>query len=681
MNGIPATGAGIDQRMNPRTGSAVIAAAIALGVAGATWQAHESRQGLRAQVLEHSLATATLTSAVLSADLEGHLKLVEAYADRPSVVARAEAGDWAAAAVHLAELREIEPGFGSSALFDPDGHLVARDPADEAVLGRDFSSRDYFRGALAAQHGYLSEVFRQQGVPRATVVAFASVVRGPSGAVLGVLQATLPVEQLRRHARAIRLPNGGTVQIFDGAGHALTGPQAGPENTFGSSTAVARALAGHAGGGEMTLPGLPGLRLGAYAPVDPYGWAVVVEQPVSAAYRPVAALTLRLGGIGAIVLVVGVTAAIVTTRLVRRLERQHGYSAAILEAIADGVVIADVKGRVAHINPAMDRLTRLEGENVVGYPFLDLLVLYDARGEPIPPEGHILAKAIENRAVAAGSGHELALLTRDGRRLPVGITAAPVLDENGAVVGGVAVVRDASYEREVDQLKSSLISTVSHELRTPLTMIQGFSQLLVDRDLSEANSREALRQINTSSERLSRLIDDLLSVSRIEAGRLAVRPEAVDVREVAREVLASFQTREGRELRVEADDELPAVHADPDMFVQILTNLISNAIKYSPAGTPVSVAARRNGPTVEVAVEDRGIGLSEKDVARIFDKFGRADRPEVRKVSGTGLGLYITRNLVEMQGGQIWVRSEPGLGSTFSFCLPVAVQDRQEVAP
>ncbi|MGH7425323.1 MAG: sensor histidine kinase, partial [Candidatus Methylomirabilales bacterium] len=157
-----------------------------------------------------------------------------------------------------------------------------------------------------------------------------------------------------------------------------------------------------------------------------------------------------------------------------------------------------------------------------------------------------------------------------------------------------------------------------------------------------------------------------------ESGRLVTRISPVDLPQVVKEVIPAFERRGGPELRTDLDQELPLLLADRDMLVQILTNLVSNAVKYSAPATPVSITAHANESYIVVAVEDQGIGMTEEEALRVFDKFARVDRPEVRRAGGTGLGLYITKSLVEMQGGQIWVRSEPGRGSSFFFCLPSA---------
>lgn len=352
--------------------------------------------------------------------------------------------------------------------------------------------------------------------------------------------------------------------------------------------------------------------------------------------------------------------------------------AATLASMAEGAVITDLEGQIVSVNPAMERLGGWLVDEVQGRPFADVYPAFDEKGQLIPADRRLLSKAIQSRQAVTSRGYSIAFLTRDGSRFPVSVSAAPILDADGEVVGAVSVIRDVSFEKEVDQLKSALISTVSHELRTPLTMIQGFSELLLTRDLREQKSREALEQIKVSAERLSRLIENLLSVSRIESDRLAMRLVPVDLPGLVEEVVAAFRQEQDLDLQL-SFDQMPLVLADRDMLVQILTNLLSNAIKYSPKGGLVVISGKRQGPSAEISVQDQGIGMSESEAAQLFEKFYRVDHPEVHKVGGTGLGLYITKNLVELQGGQIWVNSEPGRGTTFVFSLPLAIDG--EVKP
>lgn len=157
-----------------------------------------------------------------------------------------------------------------------------------------------------------------------------------------------------------------------------------------------------------------------------------------------------------------------------------------------------------------------------------------------------------------------------------------------------------------------------------------------------------------------------------------MRLDPVAVSEAVEEVGALLGR--DRDVRIDIADELPPVMADGELVIRILTNLLSNAVKYSPPEAPISVTARSTDTSVEVSVSDKGIGMTKEDTARLFEKFFRADSPEVRSAGGTGLGLYITRNLVEMQGGQIWAESEPGRGTTFRFTLPLALRDSEMVS-
>jgi signal transduction histidine kinase len=228
--------------------------------------------------------------------------------------------------------------------------------------------------------------------------------------------------------------------------------------------------------------------------------------------------------------------------------------------------------------------------------------------------------------------------------------------------------------QETNRLKTEFVSMVSHELRTPLTSIQGYAELLLeDNQIAEAHC-ESLTIVKKNSDRLLGLINDLLDLSRIEAGRLDLHRTSLDLARLIPEVAGSLRPlidAKRQQLRLELGDALPAVWADADRVTQILTNLISNAHKYTLVEGSITVAAQRDDGFVRVDVSDTGIGLSPADQAQLFTKFFRAHDRLPQAVGGTGLGLVITRLLVELHGGRITVLSAPGHGSTFSFSLPV----------
>lgn len=234
--------------------------------------------------------------------------------------------------------------------------------------------------------------------------------------------------------------------------------------------------------------------------------------------------------------------------------------------------------------------------------------------------------------------------------------AARAADEARAVFCGIA---DA-------------VTTVSHELRTPLTLIHGFAELLALRELPVERQRAAAREVLGAARRLARLIDDLLSVSRMESGKLVLERRPLDLAALVEQTVSPFRAMAPRHtLRRHVQPGLPVIWGDADRLAQVLTNLVGNAIKYSPKGGEVLVAIGHDQWQVRVDVRDHGIGMSDAELGRLFEKFYRAEREEVRHCGGTGLGLYISKRLVEMHGGRIWAESSLGRGSVFSFTLPI----------
>jgi CheY-like chemotaxis protein/two-component sensor histidine kinase len=247
----------------------------------------------------------------------------------------------------------------------------------------------------------------------------------------------------------------------------------------------------------------------------------------------------------------------------------------------------------------------------------------------------------------------------------------------------VAALRDVSRQAEVERLKNEFISSVSHELRTPMTSIKGYTDLLflgMAGGLTDAQ-RSFLQIIKSNADRLTALVNDILDISRIETGRLRLTIERLNVVQLIEQAIASFreQFREkGLDLKWSPPAALDDVRGDAARVTQVLNNLLDNAWHYTPAGGRVQVTAERRDGFVHVHVEDTGIGIAPDNLPRIFDRFYRADHPVVQEAGGTGLGLSIAKMFVEMLGGEIWVESEVGKGSTFSFSLPLP-RDEQPV--
>jgi PAS domain S-box-containing protein len=264
-------------------------------------------------------------------------------------------------------------------------------------------------------------------------------------------------------------------------------------------------------------------------------------------------------------------------------------------------------------------------------------------------------------------------LTKDGRAINVSVTVSPMLDRTGNVIGASTIARDITERKQLEQMKEEFVGTVSHELRTPLTAIKGFIELVADGDagpLSDAQ-REFLQIASRNTDRLGNLINDLLDMNRIESQRLEIHAEAVNLAAVLEDVAATFRSlAQAKGLGFHAQiDPLPAIVGDGPRLVQVFSNLVSNAIKYTPEGE-VGIRARLAQSGVEVVVHDSGIGLSKDEQAQLFTKFFRGRNPVVTDSGGTGLGLVIAKAIVEKHHGTIEVASVPGEGTHFRVLLP-----------
>jgi len=335
-------------------------------------------------------------------------------------------------------------------------------------------------------------------------------------------------------------------------------------------------------------------------------------------------------------------------------------AARVLEHIGDGVFMLDREGVVRLWNRAAEAVTNLRAQEVVGRPAT----------EAIPGWAAIAGRIPVATTPSAARGAETLPLEVPGRELWLSIAAVEFAE------GTVYAFRDLTAERVLEELRSDFVSTVSHELRTPLAAIYGAALTLQRQDLplDETQRGNLLDVIATESERLARTVNDILWASRLDADRLQLDFGTHDPRDLTRTVVdaARVHLPESVVLSFSCESDLPPIVADPDKVRQVLTNLVENAVKYSPDGGPVEVAISRRDHAVRFSVADRGLGIPESEQRQIFDKFYRVDPNLTRGVGGTGLGLYISRELVRRMNGTIWVESRDGEGSRFSFELPVA---------
>jgi PAS domain S-box-containing protein len=357
--------------------------------------------------------------------------------------------------------------------------------------------------------------------------------------------------------------------------------------------------------------------------------------------------------------------------MLRHQQEEASKSQAILESIADGVVVNNPQGQVILVNPAAEQILNRSCSYVETGEVHRLIEAFDDPGRTPA------LTAIEQMLAQANTPSRIedtsVVLEMDNR--VINAHMAPVVARHDEFLGVVTILRDITKEVEADRAKSEFISTVSHELRTPMTAIKGYTDLLFGGAVGSLNDNQKhfVNVIQNNTGRLIALINDLLDISRIETGRVRFEPAPVKLGDIIADVVEAMAARSqerGLTLTYEVDVDLPEVMGDRDRLYQVLTNLIGNAINYTTEGG-VTVEAADVEMAVQVSVRDTGVGIDPEDIGHIFDRFYRADDPVVQEASGTGLGLPIVKMFVEMHGGRVWVDSEKGKGSKFIFILPV----------
>lgn len=353
---------------------------------------------------------------------------------------------------------------------------------------------------------------------------------------------------------------------------------------------------------------------------------------------------------------------------IEELSEDRAQLLAMLTSMVEGVMVLDYKGRILQVNPALERMFGVTRAETRGRPSLEVF-------------GHSELNALVSSVLATRTGQkDEIILTPSGRCLDVEASVAGGEQDNEACA--VLVFHDITELRRLENIRKDFVANVSHELRTPLTSIKGYVEALLDggKDDPETSVR-FLEIILKQSDRLNLILEDLLQLSKIESGQLQFKKEPLHIGSVIERTIAMIKPlaeKKQHRLRSQVAADLPLISGDEERLVQVLANLLDNAIKYTPEGGQITVAARRISPSraeaprtsIELTVTDTGIGIPEQDRPRVFERFYRVDKARSRELGGTGLGLAIVRHIVEGHGGQVWVEGNMPTGSRFVVRLP-----------
>ena len=364
-----------------------------------------------------------------------------------------------------------------------------------------------------------------------------------------------------------------------------------------------------------------------------------------------------------------------TARLLE--QEQEGYTharaqqRALFDSMADGVVLLDPEGKVELVNDALRKLFVLPAEGRQGQTILEAFRL---------PALAAVAERLRSEKTVLGV--ELELPKTPPRYLEV--NASAIRNNGGEYRGAIFIFHDLTRVKQLENTRKEFVANVSHELRTPLSLIKGFVETLLEGAKEDPDlTTRYLKTIEKHTDRLTYLIEDLLSISQLEGGQVALNLKSVSLRAVTERVLDGLRSR-AEEKKMVVRNQVPqecVARADADRIEQVLLNIIENAIKYGRTQGSVIIDGRQRSDEVEIWVEDNGPGIPLEAQARVFERFYRVDRARSRETGGTGLGLAIVKHIVLAHGGNVWVKSEPGQGACFHFTLAVPSGPEGQVSP
>ena len=374
-----------------------------------------------------------------------------------------------------------------------------------------------------------------------------------------------------------------------------------------------------------------------------------------------------------------------------KVEMSRAKEKAILLSVGDGIIATDGKGNITLINKVAEKLLDIKSKKVIGKFFSEVLLLEDEKGAPI-----LLDKRPISMALAAGTttGLSCYYVRKDKTKFPAAITVTPVMLEN-KIIGAVEIFRDITEHKkaqeiliksihrkkeitrlkELDMAKTQFLSITSHELRTPMTPIKSQIEMLSDGFFGKLTKKQkqSLEMISRNVENLDKLLADILDISRVQTGKLRFELSKVQIADCIKYSIENIKaSADKKNISIAAKiEKLPELTLDNGRIMQVLTNLINNAVKFTPAKGKITVEAEKQKNNVLVKVKDTGIGIAGKDMKKLFEPFFQAESSDRRKYGGTGLGLTICKNIIEQHGGKIWVKSRLGKGSIFYFSLPL----------
>jgi PAS domain S-box-containing protein len=669
----------------------------------AAYSSLRAHQDLTRLVWSQRLDLAYLTAATLQEKLHRLTELGVSLTSRARFRQSVSDGQWDAAIQSLSNVPRDFPFIERAFLADLHGTLMADFPAVSEVRGQNFAARDWYRGVSGNWRPYISDVYQRAAAPRLNVIAAAIPVKLDDGRPIAILVLQVKLDSMVAWIKDVDVGAEGTILVIDKRGQLVARPDDDLQSEiqdFSSIPAVQKALHGHKGVDTFVdRQGTDELLL-AYSPVTGYGWGVVVQQPARIAYgaRDRGSL-FALANYGVAILLNCTLAYLILGILIRVKKAEESYSqlAAIVESSDDAILSKSLDGDIVTWNRGAERIYGYSEQEAKGSS-IDLLVPGDQAGET----EKILQRVRRGETV---DHYETVRRRKDGAMIDVSLSVSPIRNAEGKIVAASAIGRDITQRkelrreleeknrileqqyntvREANRLKSEFLANMSHELRTPLNAIIGFAQLMHDGRVGpiSPDHKEYLGDILTSGRRLLELINDVLDLARVDSGKMEFRPEPVELSQLVdqvRMIVKSIAASKRLLIESEVAPDVEQLVIDPAKLKQVLYNYLSNAIKFTPDAGRITIRARaEDNQHFRLEVADTGIGISPSQIGELFVEFKQLEAGLSKKHQGTGLGLALTKKIVEAQGGRVGVQSALGQGSLFFAVLPKRIVQSEE---
>ncbi len=359
----------------------------------------------------------------------------------------------------------------------------------------------------------------------------------------------------------------------------------------------------------------------------------------------------------------------IDTLIIREAEEKRRLQS-IIKQLPVGIVIADDKGKVEYTNKKLESMIgrKFPKELIVGK---NVMIPYHYNGKPLDPSNYPLAKTISTGKDVLE--HELVIQPVNGKKIHVQVNASLIRNTERKAIAAVSIIQDISQQKELEIRKDDFVNMASHELKTPITSMKLYIDLLMQRVIKYDDDKTSyiVTNLKSQTQRLQELVNDLLDVSRIQTGKLTFKKESFRLDQVIQETVEALQGTTDRQRIVFKTNKRISVYADKFRIYQVITNLLTNAIKYSPDSGTIIIRAEIQGERALVSVTDQGIGIAKSEQKKIFDRLYQVTDPKEKTFPGLGMGLYISREIIRRHRGKIWVESEKAKGSTFFFTIPL----------